>query len=301
MSKNVLITGGTGFLGKALTELLTKKGYRVSILSRSKKALNGIDSYQWDISKNHIDDKAVQNADFIIHLAGAGVADKRWTKARKKEILDSRINSTRLLFNKLKSTQHNVKAVIAASAIGYYGYSESKIFKEKDAAGDDFLARVTESWEAESDKIKDFGIRLIKVRIGVVLGEGGGALEKMAHPIKLGIGSALGSGKQMVSWIHIHDLTQLVEFCLANKEVLGAYNAVAPHPASNLELSQHIARVLNKPFFMPNVPAFALKAMLGEMSEIVLEGANVSADKIQKAGFTFEFGELGTALNNLLK
>ncbi len=298
---NILITGGTGLVGSRLTELLQAKGHQISYLSRSKKALPNIQVYEWNVNTNSIDAESIKKADVIINLAGAGVADKMWTDSYKKELRDSRILGTQLLINTLKTTQHNVKTFIQASAIGIYGLDTKDNWLAEDAAiGTDFLATLTKDWEKEANPIETFGIRTVKLRIGIVLSNKGGALKKLAMPVKLFVGAAIGSGQQYLSWIHIDDLCQMFIQSIENQNFKGVYNAAAPLPATNQEITKAIAKVLEKPLFLPNVPEFVLKMGMGEMAGIVLGGNRVSVDKIVKAGFKFEFTDLEKALKNLL-
>ena len=301
MSEKVLITGGTGLIGQRISLLLKEKGYEISHLSRRAGTSDSFKTYQWNVREGEMDKEAIVNADHIIHLAGAGVADSRWTEARKKEILESRTKSTALLGDYLMKTDNKVRSFISASAIGYYGSNLSdKLFDETGEAGDDFLADVTVQWEKEVDKISDLGIRTAKVRIGVVLDSQGGALEKMAQPMKWGAGAALGSGKQYMSWIHYADLARLFVYILENKELTGAYNAVASNPVSNKAFTGELAKAMRKPLWLPNVPSGVLKLMLGKMAGIVLRGTRVDNKKIKNSGFKFEFDALDVALADLL-
>jgi uncharacterized protein len=287
-NKNVLITGGSGLIGYRLTELLIEKGYVVSHLSRKEDLKSGIKKYRWDSNTKFFDEKALKNTDYIIHLAGAGIADERWTEERKKEILDSRINSTALLFDNLKKVDNKVKVVVSASAIGYYGFAENGIiFDENDKPGTDFLANVTE---------------LVKVRIGVVLSEKGGALPQMALPVKLFAGSPLGSGEQMISWIDLDDLCNLFIFAIENDKMKGAYNAVAPNPVSNKAFTQAIAKALNRPVWPIKVPKFLLKMALGEMEVVVSGGSEIKNKRIaEETNFVYEFPNLEKSLKKHLK
>lgn len=256
--------------------------------------------YEWDISKNYIDEEAITNADYIIHLAGAGVADESWTAARKKEILESRTLSTKLLAEKINKGQHQVKAFVSASAIGYYGLDTGSEWQYEgtETKGKDFLTTVVKAWENEILKIQK--ARTVAIRIGVVLSERGGALEKMAQPVRLYVGAALGNGHQYVSWIHIDDLCEMFVKAIEDSTMSGIYNGVAPQPITNEALTKAIGKALEKPILPMNVPAFALKLLLGEMAAIVLGGNRVSAGKIEKTGFKFQFGEIKEALRNLL-
>ncbi|MDZ7650894.1 MAG: TIGR01777 family oxidoreductase [Cytophagales bacterium] len=300
MSKKILITGASGLIGTRLTELLLQKGYQVSHLGRTKK--NGrIPSFVWDVEKGTMDTAALEGVQTIIHLAGAGIADKRWTTKRKSEILQSRVQSSALLYTTLQTSVHQVQSVVSASAIGYYGFGlGDKIFTETDHVGNDYLAQVTQQWEQSVDKIGTLNIRVAKLRVGIVLSNLGGALVEMAKPIKLYAGAPLGTGKQYLSWIHIDDLCRLFIKAIDDNEVKGAYNAVSGDWVSNKEFTTLLAKVLNRPLFLPHVPKFIMKLILGEMAMLVLNGSKVSADKIKEAGFIFDFPNLETALRNLL-
>jgi uncharacterized protein (TIGR01777 family) len=300
MSKKILITGASGLIGTRLTELLLQKGYQVSHLGRTKR--NGsVPSFTWDVEKGTMDTQALEGVETIIHLAGAGIADKRWTTKRKSEILQSRVQSSALLYNTLLSSVHQVQSVVSASAIGYYGFGlGDKIFTETDHAGNDYLAQVTQQWEQSVDKIATLNIRVAKLRVGIVLSNLGGALVEMAKPIKLYAGAPLGTGKQYLSWIHIDDLCSLFIKAIDDKEVKGACNAVSGDWVTNKEFTTLLAKVLNRPLFLPHVPKFIMKLILGEMAMLVLNGSKVSADKIKEAGFIFDFPNLETALRNLL-
>jgi uncharacterized protein len=300
MSKKILITGASGLIGTRLTELLLQKGYQVSHLGRTKR--NGsVPSFTWDVEKGTMDTQALEGVGTIIHLAGAGIADKRWTTKRKSEILQSRVQSSALLYNTLLTSVHQVQSVVSASAIGYYGFGlGDKIFTETDHAGNDYLAQVTQQWEQSVDKIATLNIRVAKLRVGIVLSNLGGALVEMAKPIKLYAGAPLGTGKQYLSWIHIDDLCSLFIKAIDDKEVKGACNAVSGDWVTNKEFTTLLAKVLNRPLFLPHVPKFIMKLILGEMAMLVLNGSKVSADKIKEAGFIFDFPNLETALKNLL-
>lgn len=302
MSKNVLITGGTGMIGRRLTQMLQEKDYTVSHLSRSRENDQPVKTYLWDIQKQEIEPEALQEADYVIHLAGAGVADKRWTDSRKKAILKSRTESTRLLHDTLANLGENrLKAFISASAIGIYGADtgSTKIY-ESSPKGDDFLSDVVKRWEAAVDEINRLNIRTVKLRIGVVLSMKGGALPRIVQPVKLGVGAPLGSGQQYISWIHVEDLCRMFVYALEQSAVEGVYNAVAPQPVTNEQLTDSAAQILHKPLFMPKVPAFAIRLAFGEMASIVLGGNRVSSKEIEQEGFQFQYLHIDSALKNLL-
>lgn len=297
---SILVTGGTGLIGKHLCDFLLKRGHKVFILSRNSS--NKPNIFKWDIENNYIDENAIKNTDYIIHLAGLGIADKRWTAKRKKLLIDSRVSSANLLYTKVKALNPNLKGFIAASGIGFYGaISTNKIFTENDSAGNDFLSTICIHWENASLQFNTLNIRTVILRTGVVLTKKGGALEKIVKPIKFGYGAALGTGKQYMPWIHIEDLCEMYLQAIENPDLTGIYNAVAPEHCTNKILTKEIAEVLNKPLFLPNIPALILKIILGKLSNILLEGSRVSSNKIVETGFEFKFSTLKNALKNLLK
>jgi len=304
----VLITGGTGMIGQALTESLLKKRHNVIILTRNKEKLkpaNDIRYANWNIESGDIEKEVIERADYIIHLAGANVADERWTDKRKKEIIDSRIKSGALIVKALQGISNNVKAVISASAIGWYG-ADPQIpnpnpFTEKDPADDSFLGNTARQWEATIQPVQELAKRLVIYRIGIVLSNKGGAYAEFAKPLKFGAATILGNGKQIVSWIHIDDLVELFIYAIDNEKLHGAYNAVAPNPVSNKDLINTMKKAKGGFHITAHVPEFILKIMLGEMSIEVLKSATVSSKKIEAAGYQFIFPTIGTALFNLHK
>ena len=299
--KRVLLAGGSGQIGTYLSAKLIEKGYSVSILSRREILRENVSSYLWNVERKEIDDEAIATADYIINLAGANIGDKRWSPERKKEILDSRVESNNLLFEKVKQLNKNLSAFITSSAVGFYGINTSdKIFKENDDHANDFLGIVCDKWEKASDQFKSLGIRVVKIRTGVVLNSGPGALSKMMFPIKMFVGSPLGEGSQYVPWIHVEDLCNLYIRALENSEMEGAYNSVAPQHISNEELTKALAKKMSRPILFPNVPSIILKLILGEMSEIVLKGSRVSSDKIIETGFHYTYSNLDSALSDLI-
>lgn len=298
MTKKILITGASGLIGARLTSRLLDKGYQVAHLGRSKKS-GEVQSFVWNPAKGTFDAEAMNGVDVVINLAGAGVADKRWTAKRKQMILDSRIDSVNLLAEMVKDS--TVETVIGASAIGYYGMStDQESFEESHAPGSDFLSQVTHAWEKTYTQIEDQGKRLVNLRIGIVLAKEGGALQAIVKPIRYFAGAPLGDGKQMLSWIHIEDLCEMFLYAIENKHVNGVYNAVSPNPVSNKQITKTVAKEIKRPILLPFVPAFALKMVLGEMASIVLGGSVVSSKKIEASGFNFSFSEIEEALHDLL-
>lgn len=305
----ILITGGTGLVGTALTPQLIANGHEVIILTRTPKTSTekNISYATWDVKAQTIDNNAIAKSDYIIHLAGAGVADKRWTEERKKEIVESRTESSKLLIKALMQKPNKVKAVISASAIGWYGDDKilkpkKKEFTEDDPADTQFLGGTCRLWEESINPVEQSEIRLVKLRLGIVLSNNGGALPEFKKPIQFGIAGILGSGKQVISWIHIEDLCRMFIYAIENEALHGVYNAVAPAPVRNKELTLTLAQKMRGRFFIPlHVPAFALKLMLGEMSVEALKSATVSSDKIQAAGFTFLYRDIEGALKDLIR
>ncbi|AQG80850.1 TIGR01777 family oxidoreductase [Spirosoma montaniterrae] len=303
MAQTVLITGGTGTIGRRLTELLLQDGYQVSYLSRTLKPIANVTVYQWDVPKGQLNPQAIQTADHIIHLAGAGIADERWTDARKNEILKSRTQSTELLAQALVKNTHSVKSFIASSAIGYYGGDTAdRPLTETSPAGNDFLAQVTRAWERSEDLVAALGIRTVKLRTGVVLTMAGGALPKLAQPVRLGAGAPIGSGQQYISWIHLDDLCRLYIEAIKNESWQGVYNAVAPTPVTNETLTRAIAKTLGRPMLLPNIPGFVIKLMFGELAVTVLGGNYVLNKRIaEETNFRYSFGDLDRALEEELQ
>ncbi|GAB3932083.1 TIGR01777 family oxidoreductase [Larkinella terrae] len=303
MAKTILITGGTGTIGRRLTQLLLEQGFRVSLLSRSKKEIPNVTVYQWDVGKGHIDPQAILTADHIIHLAGTAIADERWTDARKQEIIDSRTQSTLLLASALRSGKHHVQSFVSSSATGFYGGDTGdRPLTETSEGGSDFLAQVVRAWERSVDEIAGLGIRTGKLRTGIVLTMEGGALPKLVQPIRLGVGAPLGSGQQYMSWIHIDDLCRMYIQAATDENWQGIYNAVADKPVTNQTFTRLIIELLDKPHFLPRVPGFAIRLLFGEMAVVVLGGNYVVNKRIRaETTFQYTFPELEAALKNLLK
>ena len=308
----VLITGGTGLIGTALSKELHAKGYEVIIVSRSPEKYpsrnSGVSYAKWDLEKMTIAAEAIFKADYIVHLAGAGIADKRWTLKRKREIVESRTQSSALLVKALKENVNHVKAVICASAVGWYGASAASenetenghSFIESDPAADDFLGTTCQQWEVSIDPVLSLGKRIVKFRTGIVLSNQGGALKEFKKPLRFGFATILGNGKQIMSWIHIDDIVRLYIYAIENERLHGVYNAVAPHPVTNKKFMLQLARSLRGKFFVPfYVPSFILEAVFGELSIEVLKNAPVSCKKIKKEGYQFTYPSITAALHQL--
>ena len=291
-----MITGGSGLIGRRLSFLLKSRGYEVRILSRSNNPKNSHKTFVWNISEKTINDSAFEDLNHIIHLAGAGIADKRWSEKRKKKIIASRVASTNLLYNTVKRLKTPLDSFISASATGYYGAITSEtIFEEKDKPAKDFLGKVCSLWEDSIFQFNEIKIRTVALRTGIVLSKDGGALKKMKTPII----TSLGNGKQYMPWIHIDDLCELYIKAIEDQEFKGAFNAVSSEHISNLSFSKKVSKIFNHPFLAVGTPSFILQIVFGEMSTIILNGSRISANKIKQAGFKFKFENLEKALKNL--
>lgn len=298
---HVLVTGGTGLIGQRLVAYLQSQGMQPRLVSRTEKLSAEVPQYKWNVQDGYLDPRALEGVEVVIHLAGANIADGRWTRTQKKEILDSRIQSTRLLYEAVEKMEVKPKVLLCASATGYYGFRDFEHESdEEDRAGTDFLAQVCVQWEAEADRFMELGLRVVRLRTGVVLDGAGGALPKMVLPVRYYAGAALGSGQQYVNWIHWEDWCGAVGHLIEQHQLSGAFNLVAPHPATNDELTRLIAKVIGRPLWLPNVPVFVLKALLGEMSAVVLQGHKVSCTKLQTSGYQFKHQSAAVSLSELL-
>ena len=299
----ILITGATGLVGQELVQLLLKNGHVVHYLSTSKNKIVTKETYKgfyWNPKTAEIDASSLTNVEAIVHLAGATVSNK-WTKAYKQEIIESRVLSTRLLFETLQKNKNQVKQIVSASAIGIYPDSLTNIYHETDLAIDaSFLGNVVKQWENEVSQFEKLPIEVAKIRIGLVLAKDGGALQEMVKPIKFGVGAAFGSGQQYQSWIHLHDLAAIFSHVIENNRS-GVYNGVSPYPVTNEVLTQAIAKTLEKPLFLPNIPKFVMKILLGEMHILLFSSQHVSCRKLLDENFQFKFASLDKALQDLLK
>ncbi len=310
--KTVALTGGTGLIGTALIQHLLRHNYGVTVFTRDpQKAVakgkfgNQVTYAAWDVKAQTIDEKVLAEADYIIHLAGAGVVDHSWTEKYKKEIIDSRVKSSQLLINTLKKIKHQVAAFISASATGWYGPDTQQSlhngFMETDVPANDFLGETCRLWEDSTLPVEKLGIRRVVLRTGIVLSKKGGALAEFVKPIKLGIAGVLGSGKQTVCWIHVDDICELYLYAM-EQNISGVYNAVAPNPVTNEELTITLARAIKgKAFIKMHVPAFVLKLMMGNRSIEILKSATVSSKKTEATGFVFRWPQIKDAIDDLVK
>ncbi|MEG0850141.1 MAG: TIGR01777 family oxidoreductase [Flavobacterium sp.] len=298
MVENVLITGGSGFIGRHLTNALIEAGFTVSVLSRTdKENTPEITYYKWNLNSNYIDENAVLNADYIIHLAGEGIVEKRWTRRRKRKLLESRVKPIDLIFSILEKNDKKLNAFVSASAIGIYGAVTShKICTETTEPANDFLGTICQKWENASNKLETLGIRTVKIRTGIVLGKDEGFLKKLGPTFKSGFGAVIGTGKQYLPWIHIDDLCEIYLKALLDEHMHGPYNAAVTDNTTNLRFSKILAALYGYAIWLPKIPSFILKISLGKMSEAILKGQRVSSEKIQKTGFEFQFTDLEKAL-----
>ena len=298
----VLVTGATGLIGTELVSLLLQNGISVNYLTTSKnKIVNELNynGFYWSPEKGIIDENCLMEVDSIINLAGANIS-KRWTNSYKQEIIESRLLSSALLFKAIKNNPNQVKQIVSASGTSIYPNSDTVIYDENSTqVNNSFLGNVVIKWEESTDKFASLGLKVCKLRTGIVLSTKGGALVEMLKTIKIGLGSSFGSGKQIQTWIHIHDIASLYYFAIKN-DLDGVYNAISPNPVSNEELTFTIAKVLKKPLFMPSIPKFIMKLILGEMHELLFENRNLSAKKIIDKGFVFKYKTIDEALKNIL-
>lgn len=297
----ILITGGTGSIGKYLIKNLIAAGYEPIVLTRgSLDQKLPYKTFKWDPDKEYIDENAFEGIEHIINLAGAGIADKRWTQKRKEEIVNSRVNSSKLLLTYLNRLNVKPLSFVGASAIGIYGAKTSEqIFNENDVPASDFLGTTCKIWEESYDPFVKLGIKTSVVRIGVVLAKNAGAYSKISAPVKYGFGTVLGNGKQYMPWIHVNDLVNIFTALISSKLPTGVYNAVASEHVTNKVFTNALASSLHRKIILPNTPAFILKLVMGEMSAIILEGSRVSNQKLLENNFKFQFNDLKSAFLDL--
>jgi len=297
----VLIGGGSGMIGTRLSQLLRERNYEVLHLSRRERPDSEYETFQWDIAAGSIDAEAIDRADFIINLAGAGIADKPWTDRRKQLIIDSRVQTTRLFKNQLMQRDKKPEAFLSSAAIGIYGDKGNEVVDELSEPGEGFLTESCQAWENAVEEVRETGVRTVAFRIGIVLSTQGGALPKLKMSLPFFIAPYFGDGQQWYSWIHIDDVCRCFIHGIENKALTGRYNAVAPNPATNKTLMRKLKEAADQPALLMPVPAFLLRLVLGEMADTVLDSARVSSQKIQNTGFEFNFEELRPALEDLLE
>ncbi|MDB5153371.1 MAG: hypothetical protein JWR54_2122 [Mucilaginibacter sp.] len=300
-NKHILITGGTGLIGKLITDTLLNRGYEVSHLSRKTGNNPRVKTYLWDVANGEIDEHCIDRVDTVLHLAGTGIAGKRWRDKRKKELIESRVKSIGLIYRLIKSKPNKVNTVISASATGYYGSRGDELLTEESLPNNDFLALCCIAWEKAADEGRSLGLRVLKFRTGVVLHKSGGALPQMAMPVRFGVGAAFGSGKQWIPWIHWQDVVEMYLYGIENIHLTGIYNMAAPQPVTNKQLMKALARQLRRPLWPLKVPSLIFKILLGEMSLLILGSAKVSAQKIENDGFIFKYPGLAEALKAIFK
>ncbi|MBB2146764.1 TIGR01777 family protein [Pedobacter sp. LMG 31464] len=301
MAKNILITGASGLIGRQLIPALQAKGHTISVLSRKEISIKDAKVFLWDIYNQTIDASALKGIDTIINLAGEGIADKKWTDKRKQEIIDSRVMSAQLLYKTIQETKAPVTTFISASAVGFYGDRGDEVLTEKSDSGTDFLSYCCVLWENATNQGVDLGIRVVKIRIGLILSKEGGALQAMEKPIKLFVGAPLGNGKQWMPWIHLDDIVKIFTKAVEDTKMVGAYNACAPFPVTNKLFTKTIGQKLNRPIWPVHVPKFVLKTLLGEMSILPLMSSNTMVQKLLDTGYKFAYVNLDDALDSLYK
>lgn len=297
---SVLIAGGTGLIGTQLSKLLSEQGFEVRQLSRNPRPDAPYPTFAWDVDQGTIDAKALENVDYIINLAGAGVADKPWTQVRKRLIIDSRVKSNQLLKRQILAMPNKPKAFISSAAVGYYGDNPSDQWINEDAApGQGFLSESCIAWEASIRSLNETGLRVVGLRIGIVLSTVGGALPQLLQPMKFGAAPYFGTGRTWYPWIHIEDLCRMFLFAIQDEDMQGFFNAVAPNPVRNRELIRATSKVFARKAINIPAPTLALRMVLGELADAILTGVRASSAKIQQEGFDFEYPQLEAALQDL--
>jgi uncharacterized protein (TIGR01777 family) len=299
MSQSVLITGASGLVGQHLSQFLAAQKYEVKSLSRKPDPTKNI--YGWDVAKGQIDQGALEGAETVVSLAGAGVADHRWTQDYKAEIYNSRIMGTRLLFEHCKQTGHVPRTFISASAVGVYEEHPELTLNENAPLSNSFLGSTCTDWEKEALKFETLGTRVVILRIGIVLGRERGFIPTVAKPMKFGLGAVLGSGSQMISWIHINDLVRVIYKAMQDESMQRVYNATSLEPISNRQMMRLMAKELKRPLWLPAVPPFILKLIFGEMSVELLADKKVKPERLLAAGFQFDYKTAEAAVKDLLR
>lgn len=298
---HIVISGGSGFLGTRLQMHLINNGHEVTILTRNSERKNGIEGVklvEWMNEGDH-PEAELKDVDAIIHLAGESISGSRWTKAKKERILSSRLDTTKEIYRIIANLEKKPQVLINASAVGYYGMSETETYTENSRSdANDFLASVVKEWEREAEKVKELNVRAVLTRFGVILGNGG-ALPLMVLPYKLGVGGTMGSGKQWVSWVHVDDAVQMIVYAITHPDINGPMNITAPKPVRMKEFGQTISKVLRRPHWLP-VPGIVMKLGLGEMSDMILKGQRVLPELATNHGYTFQYAKVEDALENIL-
>lgn len=302
MIKTILVTGGSGLVGKPLVRQLVQKGYKIHLLSRGEIRNNkteGISEFKWDVYKREIDKDCIEGVDAVIHLAGEEIGSKRWTDDRKKQIVESRTESIRMIYDLMRRNKNQVNHVISASAVGYYGDRGNELLTETSLPSKDFLAETCIAWEEAVDEGEKFGVRIVKLRSGIVLDKNGGILPQLDKPLMFGLGIIPGHGSQWVSWIHLRDTLAIYTYALENENMKGAYNMVAPEPVTLGQLCRNVAASKKKSPLYLHIPEFALKIAIGEMSLMVLESTKASSEKLNRMGYNFEFADIEKATSDI--
>lgn len=296
----ILITGGSGLIGREISKRLQRDGHQPQWLSRDGKTQQGIPTFKWDVTKGYLDPAAFEGVEHVVHLAGAGIAEKRWTTSYKQEVIDSRVKSVALLAAQLQKYGQQVKSFTGASAVGYYGARQSaKVMTETEPAYPDFLGRTCAEWERAYAPLHNMNLRCCVLRTGIVLSREGGAYAQLARLFRLGVGAAVGTGRQAMPWIHINDMARMYLHCIYHPQLQGTFNAVAPEQVSHFGFCRQLAASLHRPFFLPRIPTAFLKVVLGERALLLTEGVYVSGEKIRSTGFQFEYEALQPALKAL--
>jgi hypothetical protein len=300
--KTILITGGTGLIGSHLIPLLKEAGFRIHVLSRSSNPIDYCDAvFTWNVNRGEIDERAFEGVTHIVHLAGEGIADGRWTESRMKSIISSRVKSAELISEVLQKRNQRIDVFVSGSAVGWYGAKTDNLLHTEDESPEtDFMGETCRLWEEAADAFDNVATRIVKVRTGIVLAKESGAFPKLIQPFRVHLGAALGSGKQQMPWIHIDDIVQVFYQAISNENYSGAINASATESCTNLEFSKTLAKILGRKLLPIHVPSVVLKMVLGDMSAVVLEGSRVSNSKLRNLGYQFKFEKLEDALNNLV-